>query len=399
VFACLAPLAALIPGPGVSRPARWLWAVLLAGWTPAIWFAQDARCYTLLLLLATAATAAFGRLLARPALGLAATWAGLASLTLLTHYHAVLLVGCQGLIYLAVHRRRALVTWPALILFLPAAGWILWHLPRVAQYADPNIAWYGRLRLKRLWRIADFVFGNRAALWVAVGWAALGLMAGRRASGEDGARPWLAVAASALALALAIGLGFLRPSLVERYLVPFTPGVLLGLALLGGRLAARWRWAPVVLALAWVGQAADWTAHYRRPPERFYSFGAASDFIMAAGAHRLVLYWDHPAAPVVGAAQLREVGGFFFRRAGWPIAVDPVIRPPRQDAQAAVFARAHAPDSAVLWMYDRGVIGTAGRLGQPRPDRLGPRWRCHDFGSTAVGVLACAEVSTPAVPE
>jgi len=398
VFGCLAPLAALLPVPGVPRSARLLWCVLLAGWTPAFWFAQDARCYTLLFLLTALGAVAFGRLLARPALGPAFAWATVSSLSILTHYHAILLVACQGLIYLAVHRGRALRTWPALVMFLPAAGWIAYHLPRVAAYADPQVAWYGRMRLRKLWRLADFLFGNRNALIVGVGWAALAVVLGKRIrpSVERSGQPWLVVAASAAAILLAVGLGFLRPSLVDRYLLPFVPGLLLGLALAGERLKARWRLAPAVLGLAWAVQAAVWVAHYKPPPERHYSFEAASEALMAAGAQRLVFYWDHPAAPVVGAAQLREVGGFFFRRAGHPVAVDPVILRPSGEAQTEVFGRARAPGSAVLWMYDRGVPGTSGRLRSPHPERLDAAWRCHDYGTTAVGILACARGVRPA---
>lgn len=392
VFGCLAPLAALVPVPGVPRSARWLWCVLLAGWTPALWFAQDARCYTLLFLLTALGAVAFGRLLARPALGPAFAWATVSSLSILTHYHAILLVAFQGLIYLAVHRGRALRTWPALVMFLPAAGWVAWHLPRVAAYADPHVAWYGRMRLQKLWRLADFLFGNRNALIVAVGWAALAVVLGKRPGGnlDPAGRPWLVVAASVAAIAAAVGLGFLRPSLVDRYLLPFVPGLLLGLALAGERLKARRQFAPAVLGLAWAAQAAIWVAHYRPPPERHYSFEAASEALMAAGAQRLVFYWDHPAAPVVGADQLREVGGFFFCRASHPILVDPVLLRPSGEAQAQVFGRAQAPGSAVLWMYDRGVPGTAGRLRRPHPERLDSGWRCHDYGTTAVGILACA---------
>jgi hypothetical protein len=396
-FALLAPLAALAPTGGASWGARRLWALALACWIPGLWYAQDARCYSLLLLTGAAASVTFAQALQRPDLRRALAWALAANLLILTHYHGLLLAAVQGLILLAVLRARALRLWPAAAAFAPTVAWLAYHLPHVAAYG----------RTDDLWSYAGFLMGSKAmavsaAVWVAAAVLAAWLQPRRKtgcatevpATGRASAA-WLAAAASLAAAVLAVGIGFLRPSLTERYLTGFVPGLLLGLALLAARLQRRAPLAPAALAVAFVANAAVWTVRYVPPPERDYSFEAASTAMMQGGVRRLVFFWDHPAAPVVGATELRQVGGFFFRRAGRPVTVEAVVLPRGMDAQPELLRRAVAPDSAILWMYDRGVRGTAARAHPPRLAQMGAGLRCQVAGPGSVKILACIRTPDP----
>jgi hypothetical protein len=393
LFGLAAPLVALWPAGGTSPAARRMWSLLMALWIPGFWYAQDARCYTLLFLLGAAATAAFARLLAQPSLRRAFVWVVLADLVILTHYHALLLVAAQGLILLAVLRGRALRLWPAALAFAPAAAWLAYHLPLAAAYGRSDVAWQRRLRLKDLAAYAGFLAGSRPlaatlAAWTAVAAGAAWALRKRTAGGRAGPA-WLAAAAAACGALAVVGMGFVAPVLTARYLTPFVPGLLLGLALLAERARGRVALIPAALAAAFVGWGACWLAHYIPPPERYYSFEAASGRMMQAGVSRLVFFWDHPAAPVVGRDQLAEVGGFFFRRAGRPVTVDPVLVPRGQDPQPELMRRAAAPGSAILWMYDRGAPGAAAWTHPPSLAELGASMRCRETGPGSVKILTC----------
>ena len=396
--AAAAVVVAAWPVAGLTRNARLTWAAILACWIPGVWFSGDARCYALLLLLSTLQTLAFGRLLQAPDLKRAAIWAGVATLAILTHYHALILAGLQGVIYLAWSRGRALRTWPAALLFLPAFAWLWIHAPRIAEFARPEVAWYPRLTWSVLPRGAlQFLVGSSAitaealaavAVMGVIVAAALRHRRGREPRPRDAAL-WLTVAASVAGAAVVIGLGFFRPSFVDRYLTPFIPGFLLGIAMIAQALARRWALTYVAVALCFLGPAIPWAWRQAHHGWRWYNFEVASDVLMKGDPQKLVFFWDHPATPVEAPAQLDAVGGFFFRRAGHPITVSPVALKPGEEPNARLVAEAKAPRSAILWMYDIGVRGTAARSHRPDIAALDPSLTCRQLGSGSVGILAC----------
>ena len=121
---------------GVRRGTAVFWAaLLLLLWKPGTGLFIDARYYALLLLISTAQTIAFMKLLDEPSLKRACWWTGLATLGVLTHYYAALPALVQGLFYLGRHRTVALRTWPALMLLAPAVAWAAFHWPRLVMYA------------------------------------------------------------------------------------------------------------------------------------------------------------------------------------------------------------------------------------------------------------------------
>jgi hypothetical protein len=398
--AAATPLAAaLAPTPGLGRSARLAWAAVLAFWFPALCFAAEARCYALLLLACTLQTIAFARLMQAPVLPRAAAWASVSALSILLHYDALYLGAVQGFIFLLRQPRRALSVWPAALAFGPAFAWMAYHAPRVMQFARPDIAWYAPLQGSELHLVSDYAAdgGPVVVRWLAalavsalslrlLPWPAPAMGGGDRRGGAG----WAVAAAAVSAVAL-VGMGMLRPSFTFRYLTPCEPGLLLGLVLGFGRLAGR-RAAPFALALLsalYLGVSGWmlWTG-LRMAPRR-YNFEAASAVLGRAHPQRLVFLWDHPVDPVLHPAQLAALGGFFLHRAGVPVRVDPVVLKPGEDPNLRLAGDAEPSGSAVLWLYDRVVHGTAALRFPPRLGQPGSDLSCRDFGSPRFGVLAC----------
>ena len=443
-------LTALAPSPGLTRAQRLAWSAVLAFWFPALCYAAEARCYALLLLVSTAQTLAFMRLIQAPRTGRVVVWATLAALAILTHYDALYLGAAQGLVYLARAPRRAVASWPAALAFIPAFGWLAFHAPRIAEFARPDIAWYAPLHLAELPLIGAYLADGGEAMpkWL----AALALSAvtlrllplprwiersggpadlpharvGQYGRSQGGGRPaaegalaalsrsvsdpfgatspsrmgriseavspalW-AIAAAALAAVVLVAVGFLRPSFTFRYLTPCAPGLLLGLVVLARGLAGR-RGEVVALTMlgaVYLGVSGWMLTHHLRMAPRRYNFETASAALARSRPSRLVFLWDHPVDPILHPGQLAALGGFFLHRAGEPTPVDAVILKPGEDPNPRLVAGAQAPGSAILWLYDRVVRGTAANARPPDLVRLDPRLRCRDFGSVRFGVLAC----------
>ena len=85
---------------GLLTEQRLAWAAITAVWFPGVCFAQEARCYELLLLFSALQCVAFLKLLRAPTTAGAAAWAVFTALSILTHYDAILSGAVQGVIYL-----------------------------------------------------------------------------------------------------------------------------------------------------------------------------------------------------------------------------------------------------------------------------------------------------------
>ena len=397
IFGAAAPLAIAVWGDeGLERPARLTWAALLALWTPGLWLSGDARCYALLLLLCSLQTLAFARLLRRPDRARAALWCGISALAIATHYHAAIPTALEGLAYLAVARGRVLRTWPAALLFAPVAAWLVVHAPRIIAFAQPGVAWYTRLTLDRLAALAAYPIGSPdlALTLLGIGVAAAVLAYALRHNGKLApARPtlplWIAFGAALLGAGAVIGLGFLRPSFTDRYLTPFIPALLLGVVLIIQALSRRVPATYAAATLAAAGFAIPWAWTELEHGWRYYNWEQASADLMRGRPDRLVFVWDHPASRILVPDQLEAVGGFFFNRAHAPVKVQSVVLPADADPSPILLAQAQGPRTAIIWAYDRGVVGTAARRYLPHLSQLDPSLICRNYGRGSVGVLAC----------
>lgn len=376
---------------------RLIWCVLLALWIPGLWYAQEARCYALLLCLALGVTVAYMRLLAEPTLGRAATWTSLGALAILTHYYAVLFVGLQGLVYLVKHRGRAARTWPAALAFAPVVIWISINFETLHRYADPQFTWHTLVGAWTWALAAEFISGSfvltlQLALLMALATIGHVLRSRAESAAAEPASPELrlAIGTAVAAAALTIAIGIVKPTFTERYLMPCVPAILLGLAVVADRLNRRWKVGGFVVILLFGLAAVDW-ARAGGPPR--YKWGlsteAASESLMSAGVDQIAFLWDNPSFGAVDTPLAREIGDFFFRRAGLPVVVDVVRSNDHDDPNLQLLAAATSGKSGLLWLYDIKVPRTAAIRHPPGIAMIDPSWTCRDFAAPPYGALAC----------
>lgn len=388
LFGLAFPLLALIPTREIDRTTGLVWCALLATWSPGLFQSQEARCYTMLLALCTGGTILHARLMARPTLWRATAWAAVGSLAILTHYYAAILFGCQGLIYLAVRRGAAMRTWPAALAFVPAFGWMAYHLPQLTAFAETN--WYSPEPVLVVIPIIGFAIG-----WTKLLIPAMAIGRSRRKGTEPDAIPhgsaglrWV-VAATVLAAGMLAVAGILRPVFTLRYMTIFAPGLLLGCALWARNIGLARPFAPLVLVAACGVSSIVWAVSTYGFRERFMSLEAASDALMAAKVDLVAFAWDNRSTKGLLPADLASLGGFFFKRAGYPVRVLGVTLDPGDDPNGKLMASAIGPRAGIMWIYDLHIGGTAAATYPPVIDRLDPSWRCHDYGGDRIGVVAC----------
>ncbi len=197
------------------------------------------------------------------------------------------------------------------------------------------------------------------------------------------------VVAGVAAALVTIVCGFVRPVFALRYLTPCVPALLLGTAMWADAAGRVRPAAPTVLVAASLGAALVWAAGIYRSGARTLGFETASDILMATGPTRLVFLWDNPSARGMRPDEVAAVGTFFFRRAGQPVEADGIVLAPGEDPNGRLLASARQEGSAILWVYDLGVPGTAALAFTPAIAGE-PGWTCRDLGRGEVGILACA---------
>lgn len=402
-WAIATPLLILFAGHP-NRQTRLLWAGLAAVWVPATLFAPIARPYSLLILLATGQLIALTRLLRQPNRRDAWLWAGLSGLLILTHYHALILTGLQGLLILA-RGKPAWRCWPALFAFVPVAAWMSIHIPLLLHFADPNVAWFNLYHWRQLAHIipaamfglAPFGIAILVAAFLTTGWG-LSRHAPRAIADRLRSRDAAAALPGMVAILIVATMATMRPSFSPRYIIPFMPSLLFGLSLWALALNRRWPGVATVLlglfVLLALGEAKQ--ALTAPPPDWRHneSLEGASRFIASARPARLILFLDGPSAVAGNEAMTDEVGGFFLRRAGLPISVrTQILTRPHVDANPVLLAAASGPRDAILWVYNRGLRNTRGVEFPPSIDRRDPRWSCRDYGVGTLSVNACVRRS------
>ncbi|QXX73978.1 hypothetical protein MHY1_00779 [Methylovirgula sp. HY1] len=381
----------------IDKETKLGWAALLALWVPGLEYAHDARCYGLLFFLATINALLFARLIMDPKRQNAYGWATVSLLLILTHYYALLLVGTQVLLLLARHRAKALSLWPALFIFAPLPFWMMLQISVILRFLDPRVAWYWLLKFGDLGIIIDFLANSYFVVIFVLLLAILGVT--RRKDDpltveEKGDPLWLVVLASVIPAAVVIAVGFVRPSFIFRYLMPFGPGILLGLALVARNAKPVWKLAPLAMLLVFLSPTAGWLVKQIGRRGNPYSFETASQFLIQQGTRHLVFLWDNPSSQVVDPQQLAAVGGFFFKRAGVPVDVTPIKLHAGEDPNSQLLKAAKAKTSAILWLYDIRVHKTAARAYPVAIEARDPAWLCQNFGNQRIGIIACHRKNT-----
>jgi hypothetical protein len=332
--AAAVPLAWRIPGQ--SRAAALTWSALLFLWLPGAIFATQARPYALLFLVATAQTIAFARLIDEPSLRRAYVWTGSASLTILTHYMGATLGLAQGLVLLAVMRTEALKLWPALLVLLVPAVEAITHFRVLLEVATGDANWFPQVSFGNLRDYLIYGFGALGPLLLMLALASRYLR-----PKESMPRPaTLASVAGLLALAMLLAAGWGRPLIVDRYLTPCAPALMLALTTVASGAVARLLLVGISGAFAIyaaiaaplrVGEASmEWAAEQLiplKPQELKFSLGYRAQHTLAIETRR-------------------NIGEYFFRRAGVTTKAELV---PTVDGRELV--RSAGPYSAIIWVF------------------------------------------------
>lgn len=373
---------------------RWWWAAFLLLWPPIFALAGEAKSYPEIFALGAAQAAVFMRLLERPSTWRACAWALLSALAVLCHYWCALPALVQGLAFLALHRLRALRTWPALILLIPMLVWSRLHLPFVLGLTIGGSSGINGLPLSALRDIPMFVLGTSAngVLVAMIVLASLGMTVRR-----DGwprlqkPSPEMTLALCGLASIAAILLiAFIRPGFSPRYMMGAMPSFLFALALWARRTAPRDARLPLMAAAMLLASEVGVIVSILRHPEsdarHMFELERPSAWIAQRPVDHLVIFWDNPVGEVSNASQLAEVGGFFLRRAGHKVEVSVARAPAGTDPNPAVLALTDARrKSAILWFSNDDL--PPGRA--PHIETLDPRYECHAFSRGMIAVTAC----------
>jgi hypothetical protein len=381
---------------GLSFEARLTWAALLFFWWRVGVF-LDARCYGLLLALSTLQCVLFAWVLIKPSRKIAAAWCAVAVLSILTQYYALFVGVAQGLVFLTVRRERALRCWPAALVCLPALAWIAHHAPRVAAYADPTIAWHPAVDGSQALSYAGFVFGaDEVGFASAVAFLLAAAVVGPRllrlaerdepeASAEH---LWQVVTAGVIAFVMAIIVGVVHESLTPRYLIPVVPSAMLCVVLCA-RSSRRAHLAYLFLITLYLSIAIQPNVVAASRPDRpVYGAQLASEELMRDGVTDVVFVWDHEVTRILDPGSLRRLGEVFFRRAGYPVRLTPLIVTPQSDVSRMILDAASGPRPGAIWIFNRGGRTAAARQ-RPRIAQIDPHWSCREISNGTIGALAC----------
>lgn len=306
-----------------DRSTALFWAALLLLWEPGITASVDARYYTLLLLLSTAQTVAFLRLNEEPTLRRANLWVGLCSAAMLTHYYAAFAALFQGLAYLWRYRWAAARTWPALFLLLPAIAWFAYHFPRLVLYSEPGTAWYWRLAPVEALGLLFWPFAT-GPIAGAVILAIVALFVRRPPAGVV-----VTGAAAAAALVAVVAIGLFRPFLVDRYLIPLVPPLLL-------LLAHSVRPIAFLPLAAWFAVQLDSPGDYRGRLMSRAGFGLERPVEQVRDVQSATWYFNFPGAHLMDEEQMVALLEDAFARNGAGVEAHWGVR---TDVDAAILVR------------------------------------------------------------
>lgn len=373
---------------------RLLWAGLAAVWVPGLAFAAQARPQALLFLLATAQAIAFLHCMDRPTWKAMGLWSLFTTLLLMTHIHAVLIGGIQFLFLVVAYRSRLLEFWPAFLIFLIAAAWLPFQLGIISAFLKPGVASYAVLVAADLWVIPLDVLGvawsSLAILMLVI--AILGAQFARRAWAGMPLPYTYGEAAlglsGMLAVAAIVAIGFVQSSYFPRYLIPFMPSVLFGLALVLGRTPLLGGLLPSACLIAWtyntVHEALTRSDTEMQQALFPYEFEQGSTWLMERNARHVLFIWDNPSSGLNDPGLQSEMAGFFFRRAGYAAHVRAMPFDSQRQGTADLVALTKGGADGILWVD--GVV-------HPGLLQSVISFDCHRFGVLRSRSVACIRKS------
>ena len=402
LFVILAAALPLVWRPqGLNRAAAWTWAGLLLLWPPGMLMMLDARGYALMLLLSTASCLVVAQLLQHLSLKGAVAWVTLGTMMFLTHYYAAVLVTAQTFALIYQHRTRLLRVWPATLIALPGLAWFAHHLPRLRDYARPDVAWQQRTGADSAVEHFTYIFGawNYVSLSVIAVILGFAVMHRRRANSEQNIGPipvdhnlTLVAGTAVIGFGLALLIGAFQASLVSRYLVPLVPPVMLGFTLIiQSNVQQGLHGVLLVFFFMLPGLNVDQTRNASEM-RAMYGFEQASEFASVHKLDQLLFLWDHPAAKILDRQSLEHLGSYFVKRNNIDVPVRALIVSEDDDANGILRSAAKGRRSAVIWLYNT-ADRTAARAHRPTFEN-DPAWICRNRGPETVrtrqlGAISC----------
>lgn len=386
-------IAAILKWGDDDPDVKYIWALGLLLWLPLSFHASEARPYPLLILFGTLQTIAFIKLVDKGGLRWASLWSLVTAATCLTHFHAIVISGIQGLIYLAIRHRELKSTWPAIGMFVPVVAWLGFHLPFLIAFSHPDIAWYPSIKVDRLldgafWRAAWGNLGSTALLFAMIFWFVW--------HGATKRKPYTGfqwvVLSAILATIIVLATALAKPSFAPRYLMPFVPALLMGIAtmLVGIRGLYHRLFLASAVSLVALG-ALDLRDRLGAYDFRYgYSLEAASKWLAKNNVSRLAFYWDSETAALSQPWQLEQVGSFFLKRDGWigPVSVPVFANEPTTIAAALRDLSPKAGDGILLL----NVVKPMGMHHPLMKDSLAQNLDCRDFGLGSPAIIACVRL-------
>lgn len=383
-------IAVILKWRNQDADVRYLWAIALLLWFPLSFHGSEARPYPLLILFGTLQTIVFMRLIDEGGLKWATRWSIVTAAICLTHFHAIIISGIQGLIYLVIRHRDLKSTWPAIGLFIPVLVWLWFHLPFLIAFSNPDIAWYQPIEITRFLDLGFWhgTWGNPGStilLFAMIAWFIWHAVTGREVyTGFH----W-AVLSAMFATMIVLATALVKPSFAPRYLVPFVPALLLGIATMLAGIRARSYMLFLASAVTLVALGAlDIRGRVGAFDFRYgYSLEAASKWLAKNNVSRLAFYWDSETAALSQPWQLGQVGSFFLRRDGWtgPVSVPAYVKSPDIVALALRDLSPQAGDG-ILFLNVAEPMGTRHPL---MKDSVAGGLHCKDFGLGSPAIIAC----------
>jgi len=262
-------------------------ALLLAVHPAHVAYSQEARGYTLAILLCLLSTRLFVRMMELPGWNMVALYALVSTLAIYTHFLAALIFPAQAVSLLAWRKglpwRRLLVAAAAIsILAVPAAIFVLTrNIGQLAWIKATN--WHTPLQL------AGVLLGSAVCILC---FAVLGIIAVRefaRLRGSQNAWPYALVISWAVTpLLLLLVLSLRKPVLTPRFLLICLPALML-LAARGADLLRPSRWSLAILSLLVVLLVALLPGYYKHRKE---DWRAVTGYVLsAAQPGDAVLVW------------------------------------------------------------------------------------------------------------
>lgn len=393
---------------GLTKFGAWIFAALLLLWQQGLLVMTDARGYGLLIALATASCLVFAKLLQNPTRGRSAAWVALGTLMFLTHYYSGVLAIGQALILIFRHRMKVLRLWPTALIAVPGIAWLVFHVPRLRDYAREDVIWYPPTTFFRaLGHLEFIVSGSNLIPSIAV-IVIIGLMTlqnrRRKLARQIDERPAdrdlaLTILAAGIGFAIAIVIGLFQESLTNRYFIPLVPPAMFGLALAVQRCKAP-TLSGLMLAFMFLIPSLNPNFANKAAYDRgYYGYQPGSDFVARYKPDQLLFFWDHPAGKILDGQSLERIGSYFLKRGGADVSTQAFVIGERENPNPILRAAATGKRPAIIWLYDTKHKSSANYY--PPVFDKDPAWTCqHRRMSTSgkghLGTIACVRLKEEA---